>query len=397
MTGSRPRRPRRFRDLRRAGPLIVVSLILLLGGLSVWQAWSIAGHLRDDARDTSRIYGRIVAALAEPDAGASAQILLEIVRDIAASGLPVIVTDSLQRPTAAMNLPFGDVPLDDPRVVEFAGTLDRVNPPLTGPDMGQIHFGPLPLARPLTWLAILQVALLLTTTAVALWASRVAVDRNRERLWVAMARESAHQLGTPLMSARAWIDRLGMLPGGGAADIADHLAADMDRMQRVVQRFERIGRPARSERVALGALAERVAAYFGPRLPQLANRVLIDVRAPAAGPVVQGDPVLLEWALEALVRNAIDALSGRGGDITITVEPDETSASVTVADDGPGVALDIRDTLFEPGVTTKQGGWGIGLALVRRIVEEVHGGRLELLTTTPGAAFRAVLPTEPDA
>jgi C4-dicarboxylate-specific signal transduction histidine kinase len=160
----------------------------------------------------------------------------------------------------------------------------------------------------------------------------------------------------------------------------------------VAQRFERIGRPARTERVALGALAERVAAYFGPRLPQHANRIELKVAAPAAGPQIRGDPILLEWALEALIRNAVDALVGRGGKITVDIQGSNGSAAITVTDDGPGVPIDVRSTLFNPGVSTKPGGWGIGLALARRIVEDVHGGQLHLLTTSAGAAFRADLP-----
>ena len=379
--------------MRRAGPEIVLALVVLLGSLSVWQAWTIAAHLRGDARDMSRVFGRIIAGLNDPDPAAEPQMLVQIISDIKATGLPVVLTDSLGRPTAFQNLPFGEVPFDDPRVAAYAHELDLKNEPISGPDGGQIHFGPIPIARHLNWLAFLQVGLLLTTMALGVWAYRIAGDRNRERLWVAMARESAHQLGTPLMSARAWIDRLGA--GDPATrDVAGHLRADLERLERVAQRFERIGRPARTERVGLGALAERVAAYFAPRLPQHANRIALTVHAPAAGPYLRGDPVLLEWALEAMVRNAIDALSGRGGAITLEVSAGKGSGIVVVSDDGPGVAPEVRSALFEPGVSTKPGGWGIGLALARRIVEEVHGGRLDLLPATRGATFRAELPAE---
>jgi signal transduction histidine kinase len=225
----------------------------------------------------------------------------------------------------------------------------------------------------------------------AAWAYRSAVGRDRDRLWVAMARESAHQLGTPLMSAAGWVERLDKA-GPEAQDIAGHLADDLERLERVAQRFERIGRPAHRDRVALGALAERVAAYFQPRLPRHVNQVKIVVQAPAAGPFVSGDVVLLEWALEALVRNSIDALSGKGGTITVGVDGVGPWSRIRVSDDGPGVPTDVRGTLFEPGVTTKQGGWGIGLALARRIVEDVHGGRLTLQGGPPGAVFVADLP-----
>ncbi len=257
--------------------------------------------------------------------------------------------------------------------------------------MGHVHFGKLPGSGRITGLAVFQLALLLTVIAVGLWAYRTAVHRDRDRLWVAMARESAHQLGTPLMSAGAWIERLaeGQSP---PAEVAEHLRADLDRLERVVKRFERIGRPARRDDVALGALVERVASYFRPRLPQRANIITLAVSAPGAGPMVTGDPVLLEWAVEALVRNSVDALSGRGGRITITVAPGDDRASVSVSDDGPGIPPEIRATVFEPGVTTKTGGWGIGLALTRRIVEDVHEGRLRLSDVVEGAEFVIDLP-----
>jgi signal transduction histidine kinase len=107
---------------------------------------------------------------------------------------------------------------------------------------------------------------------------------------------------------------------------------------------------------------------------------------------VVGDPVLLEWALESLVKNAIDALQGRSGTIILRVGAEEGMGEIRVIDDGPGVAKEIRRTLFEPGVTTKRGGWGIGLALSRRVVEDAHGGALILEPTDKGACFLMRMP-----
>ena len=378
------------RRLRRVATELVLGLVVVLGAVSVWQAWDIAGHLRSEARETTRIFGRIVSGLNDPAPGADTEILLELVGRIRATGIPFVVTDSAGRVTAAANLPF-EGPLEAPAVSAYARELDRLNPPLAGPSGGVIHYGQLPIAGRSKWLGVLQVALLLTALALGAWAYRTALRGDRERIWVAMARESAHQLGTPLMSAGAWIDRLAT-GDSPPQEIARHLRADLERLERVAQRFERIGRPARRESVALGALAEKVAAYFGPRLPRHANPVIIKVHAPGSGPTISGDGVLLEWALEALVRNAVDALSGRGGTIEITVSTEGPIATVLVSDDGPGVPADVRLALFEPGVTTKPGGWGLGLALARRIVEDVHGGRLELRSSVGGATFAAEVP-----
>ncbi len=379
--------PRRF---RRVSPEAVLALVVVLGGVSAWQAWDIAGHLREEARETSRLFGRVVGGLSDPSPGADTETLLQLVREIRERGVPLVVTDSAGRATAVANLPF-PAELDDPRLRAYVRQLDRLNPPLEGPAQSRIHFGPLPVARRINRLALLQLGLLVTAVAAGVWAYRTAVRRDRERLWVAMARESAHQLGTPLMSAGAWVERLER-QDPSTQRVAAYLKADLDRLHRVAQRFERIGRPARRDRVALGALAEKVAAYFAPRLPRHEHPVTIAVRASSSGPVVAGDQVLLEWALEALVRNAVDALSGRGGTIEVRVESEGQTATLTVSDNGPGVPPEIRASLFEPGVTTKAGGWGIGLALAKRIVEDVHHGRLALRAASPGATFVAELP-----
>jgi signal transduction histidine kinase len=108
---------------------------------------------------------------------------------------------------------------------------------------------------------------------------------------------------------------------------------------------------------------------------------------------VRGDSVLLEWAVEALTKNAIDALAGRGGRVDLSAElMPEGGVRLRVADDGPGVPREMRKQIFRPGFSTKERGWGIGLSLARRIVEENHGGRLALVPTDRGATFDIILP-----
>ncbi len=382
---------RLVRHLRRFGPAIALTLVVVFTGVSAWQWWVVAGHLRSQARETSRLYGRVTAALADPSPDAGPAALLAIVPDIAASGIPLIITGPRGNVTVAANLPFAPADLDAPEVREFAREIDHANPPLDVPGVGMLHYGALPVAQQLSRLAVFQAAVLLAAIVAGVWAYRIAISRDRDRLWVAMARESAHQLGTPLMSAEAWVDRLAET-STPPADIAEHLRADLERLHRVAQRFERIGRPMQRERVPLGAVAERVAAYFRPRLPRVARTITITVEAPGAGPYVSGDTVLVEWALESMVRNAVDALSGRGGAIRVEVEETDACALFRVRDNGPGVPIEVRTTLFEPGVSTKTGGWGIGLALSRRIVEDVHGGRLVMEPSPEGAVFVAELP-----
>ena len=366
--------------LRRAGPPALIAAALLFGVLSVGYAWIVARHLRNDARDTSRMLGHVFAGLNDPREGAAADALLELADEVRHLGIPIAVTDTAGRITALDNAPFGANAGDAERQAWIA-KLDRIHPPLVQPGVGTIHYGALPAARAFTGLAVLQGAMFLSLVLLAVWAMRERVTAARDRLWVAMARESAHQLGTPLMSLTGWIDYLRENPGTPASDLVEHLEADAERLQRVAKRFERIGRPARREPVGLGTVAERVVGYFRPRLPTLAHSVTISLSSPGSGPTAIGDPVLIEWALEVIVKNAVDALSGRGGRIEVDVEAADAKGRVSVRDDGPGVAPEMERQLFEPGTTNKTGGWGIGLALARRIVEQQHGGRV---TFRPG-------------
>jgi signal transduction histidine kinase len=376
--------------LQRLAPTVVVVLVALLTGLSFGSGLLVLRHFKADATATSRLYSGVFGGLNDPRPGAEAEALLRLGAQVRALGLPLVVTDRAGRVTAAANLPF-QAALDDPRVKAYAARLDRWNPPIVDEAIGTVHYGPLPAQRNLTALAVLQGLTIAVMVAVAIFAYRSAIAAQRDRLWVAMAREAAHQMGTPLTSLQGWIERVRSraTPPPG---LAEHLAADAERLDRVAQRFERIGNPAKREPVGLGALADRVAGYFRPRLPKHANPIELRLEAPGMGPVVLGDAVLLEWVLEALVKNAIDALQGRAGTIILRVGAEQGMGEIRVVDDGPGIAREIRRTLFEPGITTKRGGWGIGLALSRRVVEDAHRGHLELAPTDKGACFVIRIP-----
>ncbi len=376
--------------LQRLAPTLAVVLVALLAGLSLGTGLLIIQHFKADAPATSRLYSGVFGGLNDPRAGAEAEALLRLGEQVRSLGLPLVDTDRSGKVTAAANLPF-EAALDDPRLLAYAARLDRMNPPIVDEAIGTVHYGPLPAQRNLTTLAVLQALTITVMVAVAVFAYRSAIAAQRDRLWVAMAREAAHQMGTPLTSLQGWIERVRTRPTP-PPDLADHLAADAERLERVARRFERIGNPARREPIGLGALADRVAGYYRPRLPRRANPIELRLEAPGMGPMIEGDQVLLEWALEALVKNAIDALQGRSGTIILRVGAVQGSAEVRVIDDGPGVPKEIRRNLFEPGITTKRGGWGIGLALARRVVEDAHGGVLLLEPSETGACFLMRIP-----
>jgi signal transduction histidine kinase len=385
MSGPTISARRRNERLRRLAPGAAVLLVAVLAALSLISSWVVRHHFRSEAAAASRLYAVAFQGLNNPDPGATSSALIEVGARVRSLGLPLILTDTSGRVLATANLPFraGN---DDPRVAQYVARLDATNPPIQTPGVGAVHFGPVPATSLLLTLGVLQALTIVVMVAVGFVAYRTATIAQRDRMWVAMAREAAHQMGTPLTSLQGWIEQLRSagLPPDQAAEFLD---GDADRLQRVAQRFERIGNPARRDPVALGALAERVAGYYRNRLPRRANPITLAVQAPSAGPVILGDPVLLEWALEAMVKNAIDALHGRGGTITLATTTDDDTAVIRVMDDGPGVPREIRRTLFEPGITTKRGGWGIGLALARRVIEDAHGGTLSLEPSHRGTSF----------
>jgi signal transduction histidine kinase len=377
--------------LGRWAPVIVAALILLLAGLTISSSVIVVRHFRNEAQSITRLSYGVYAALSDPREGAEADALVEIGKRVRGLGIPVVITDTAGRVTAADNLPF-TAPLDGPRVRAYVRALDRQNPPLVESTIGTVvHYGSVPAEQQLTTLAILQGLTLIVVVAVGVFAYRSAMAAQRDRLWAGMAREAAHQLGTPLTSLKGWVEQIRSRPTPPSG-LADYLSSDADRLDRVAQRFERIGHPARREPVGLGVLAGKVAEYFRPRLPRHAKPIELSVRAPGSGPMVLGDPVLLEWALENLVKNALDALQGREGSITLEAHVRNGKAELRVVDTGPGVSREVRRTLFEPGITTKSGGWGIGLALSRRVIEDSHGGELVLENTETGASFLIRMP-----
>ncbi|HYW52136.1 MAG TPA: HAMP domain-containing sensor histidine kinase [Gemmatimonadaceae bacterium] len=379
---------------RRVAPVLFLASGVI--ALLVWwlvYTQRVVTDLRREAARSSQMYARVYQALSqEGDDGTAA--LLDLSRYIRQAGVPVIVTNSSGLPTASANLPF-EAPIESQRVRDYVAVLDRANVPISQPGVGNVHYGDTPLVEGLRVVPIITVVTLGLFLLAGVYALVTRGRAERERVFAGMAREAAHQLGTPLTALAGWIELLAERSGGttGTVETAvGHMRSDLDRLERVAHRFERIGRPAQKDKVDVREIVFRVASYFRVRVPTLTHTVTINATLPDDPLHVEGDAVLLEWALESLVRNGIDALAGRGGRVDLRVDPlPEGGARVIIADDGPGVPRELRNEIFKAGFTTKPRGWGIGLALARRIIMDNHGGRLLLLPTDRGAAFEIML------
>jgi signal transduction histidine kinase len=379
--------------VRRLAPVTITSVCV--AALLVWYViytQSVVRELRHEASRVGIMYARVYDGLNDPGPDAANTALLDLSRHITESGVPLIITDSKGHPTATANLPR-DLPVNSPDIQDFIRELDRQNRPIAEGDVGTVHFGNTPLVRGLRIIPLLQSLLIGMFLLAGAYAIRTRGRADREQIWAGMARESAHQLGTPISSMSGWIELLREAGGDPMTESAlAHMDGDLERLKRVANRFERIGRPPRLQKVDVGQLVEQVATYFRARVPTLAQRVTVNSSHDEEPLIVNGDPVLLEWAIESLAKNAIDALAGRDGqvDMSATAMP-EGHVRVRVKDNGPGIPREIGNRIFEPGFSTKEHGWGIGLPLARRIVQDNHGGELLLVPSERGATFDIIL------
>jgi signal transduction histidine kinase len=372
-------------------------MVLGVIGLLLWYVTytqHVVTQLRGAAAGQGRMYARIYEALQDTSINADPTIaLLDLSTQIKESGLPLVLTDKNGRVSATANLPADIEPSDSVRLWRYLMELDRRNPPIVQPAVGAVHFGDSAIVNGLRFIPVLQALGITLLVGFGIYALVERGRAEREKVWAGMAREAAHQLGTPLSALTGWIELLtDTVTGATATRAVDAMTQDVQRLERVSHRFERIGRPPRDEKVDATALVQRLADYFAARAPTLARTVTIRSEHPGAPVMVHGDQVLLEWVLEVLIKNAMDALGGRNGEVVVSVTPSpEGGARIRVQDDGPGVPRKLRKRIFDAGFTTKDRGWGIGLSLARRIVEENHNGRLLLAETDRGAAFDVIL------
>ncbi|HLL45303.1 MAG TPA: hypothetical protein VK399_01280, partial [Longimicrobiaceae bacterium] len=310
---------------RRYWPTALALLAAVTLGWYLVYTELLVREMRRDAVVHSRIYIRILRGLNDPADDAALQTLLKVSGEMQRLRIPLIVTDEDGVPGAAINLPFeADVsnPDDHERIRAYARDLARRNEPIVEEGLGIIFFGDPPTVQRLRWIPWLQVGALTGLLVAAAWMIRHNFRTERERIWAAMARESAHQMATPLSSLSGWVEIL-RLPADEREDmaslpaVAGEMEADLDRLEKVSRRFEWIGRPVRREPVDVRSLLRGLERYVRVRLPKFGRGVELHMEAPADLPQALGNAVLLEWALENLIKNALDALAGTGGTILV--------------------------------------------------------------------------------
>jgi len=260
-------------------------------------------------------------------------------------------------------------------------------------DLGQgeqqyLYYGNSNLIRQLEWFPIVQLLIVSVFIFVAYLAFSGARKAEQDQVWAGMAKETAHQLGTPTSSLLGWIDVLQLKHKDD--DLLKEMNKDVQRLQTITDRFSKIGSKPELKQVELNKVIVSSIEYLKRRT---SKKIELKIDMPEEPLAANVNTVLFEWVIENICKNAIDASSGKGV-IKISLIRRKDNSIIDIKDNGKGILKSRFKTVFEPGYTTKRRGWGLGLSLTKRIVEQYHGGRIYVKDSElgKGTTFRIMLP-----
>lgn len=259
---------------------------------------------------------------------------------------------------------------------------------LFGGENQYIYYEDSRLLKRLSMYPYIQMAVMIILAFIIYMAMVYTKRAEQNRVWAGLSKETAHQLGTPISSLMAWTEYL--RESGTDKEITDEIDKDVRRLSVIADRFSKIGSKPEIE---FDYLNEVVAASLEYMRSRISGRVRLAIHSDADDCGINVSRPLIEWVMENLTKNAVDAMQGEG-ELDITTGHDRNTAWIEVRDTGKGIAKKNFKTVFNPGYTTKKRGWGLGLTLVKRIIEEYHGGRIFVKESTSGrgTTFRIELP-----
>lgn len=259
-------------------------------------------------------------------------------------------------------------------------------------------YGESMLLKQLRWFPAAQLAVLFTFIGIVLVTFFIAKRNEQNRVWVGLAKETAHQLGTPVSSLMAWIELLKLNLEDRAEDLemVEEMERDVLRLEDITERFSKIGSAPELVAVQLRDILDRSADYLRKRMTRSGSiQVQVHNQIPLDS-TLRVNPQLFDWVIENLLKNALDAIQSQQGHIAIEAGEKGQDYYIDVTDTGKGIPKGQWNKVFQPGFTTKKRGWGLGLSLTRRIVEHYHNGKIFVKDSEPGrgTTFRVLLPKE---
>ncbi len=390
--------------------------VVLIAGVFFFYTQTIISQIKENSRRTMQTYARLwQLAASAPASGAEIDVIFEEI--IQKSDFPIVVTDAEGNLQAWRGV---DVEWDDTTYIsrqklkEMARKMDKHRKPIpiyfgTRQEViNYLHYGDPVLISQLKMMSFVELGLFTLFVLIAFITFRNIKMAEQRTIWVGMAKETAHQLGTPLSSLLGWLELMKAKCHSATQkaehdsdltleQIADKVAVDLHRLGKIAHRFEQIGSLPELKPTDMNAVVSEAAAYFRQRLPYNGSGVIITEKLGHLIPA-KANAELMSWVVENLVKNSLEAVHHRAGVIEISTHLDKEKKDITiqVSDNGRGIPPRQQKKIFKPGYTTKKRGWGLGLSLAKRIVEEYHLGKISLKQSIPNekTTISVCIPTE---
>lgn len=357
--------------------IILASFVIVI--LILWNTYSFFQIFKNDERVKMEVWAESLKTLLNAD-----PLLddVELPRQVMSNNktIPIILTEK----NVIINTTNIDENIikDKARLADFLEKLKKQNDPIIiriGPGQVQyLYYGNSSLLNKLKYYPITLLLIIFLFGALVYNFYRSTKMATQNKLWAGMAKETAHQIGTPLSSLIGWLEIM-------KADNVDEttiteIEKDINRLQTITDRFSKIGSEPVLKRLNIIEETEQSFDYLKSRF---SKQVEFSFKAPKKPIMVSVNPTLHSWTVENLVKNAIDAMKGKGK-ISVVIENENNLVKILVYDTGNGIPKNQFKRIFEPGFTTKKRGWGLGLSLTKRIVEEYHKGKIKVLSSEIG-------------
>ena len=367
--------------------------ILLIIGLLYYTRY-LADELRKDNREIVQLYAEIIAETVKDESDKNLDFVFDqIIRKVK---FPIIQSDTEHIPQLWKNMPPGIDTAKDRKDLLIA--MDRLNEPISlvynGIIFGFLHYGDSYLIQKLQWWTYIELGSIGIFILLGFFGFTFIRNNEKRHIWIGMARETAHQLGTPVSALMGWVDWLKAHPDKTTEIIPD-IKADLQRLEQIGRRFGKMGSDPDMEIFDLSERIEKVISYLDRRMPTLGKKVKL-VNDIESGVNVHANASLLSWSIENVIRNGIDAIDRNNGEIFMSLRQGNGYARIRIKDNGRGVPKKDWKNVFRPGFSTKSAGWGLGLSLAQRIIEEIHDGKLFIVESSSitGTIFELTIPSQ---
>ncbi|MBP5561166.1 MAG: HAMP domain-containing histidine kinase [Muribaculaceae bacterium] len=391
---------RNIYDSRRIWKFALVGISLMLVAVFLYISNIFVKDLARQERERMEIWADATRELTTNEEG-DIDFLMRIIE--ANHNIPVLLVDDegnilshrnfrLPEPIDTLN-PMALTPANEAYLQEKLSSLrhssNNIEIKIDDETTQHLYYEDSTVLRRLAYYPYIQLAVLLIFIAIAYFTLTTVKKAEQNKVWVGLSKETAHQLGTPISSLMAWTQ---LLEGMGVGrDVVNDMDKDVKRLSVIADRFSKIGSMPDKELTFINEAVHQSLTYMSTRIPKRVRLTIHTLDEENCGVMLCQS--LFEWVMENLTKNAVDAMDGEGA-IDVVVTSDEQRALITVRDTGKGIARKNFKNVFNPGFTTKKRGWGLGLTLVKRIIEEYHAGRIYVKESElgKGTTFAIELP-----